>query len=88
MTFAPEGGYGTLSGQNVFTHGIQIGLARNEAHNLQTATDELIDAFARGNPDLGRATGYQRVTVDGRPGLRTTMTNVNEATAIRKTFSW
>ena len=80
VTFAPEGGYGTLNGQNVFTHGIQIGLARNEAHNLQAPPDELIAAFARGNPDLGRATGYQRVTVDGRPGLRTTMTNVNEAT--------
>jgi len=80
VTFAPEGGYGTLNGQNVFTHGIQIGLARNEAHNLQTATNELVAAFARGNPDLGRATGYQRVTVNGRPGLRTTMTNVNEAT--------
>jgi len=80
VTFAPEGGYGTVRGQNVFTHGIQIGFTRNEAHNLQTATDELIAAFARGNPDLGRASGYQNVTVDGHRGLRTTMTNVNEAT--------
>jgi beta-barrel assembly-enhancing protease len=80
VTFAPVGGYGTLNGQNVFTHGMQIGLARNEAHNLQTGTDELIDAFARGNPDLNRASGYQRVNVDGRPGLRINLTNTNEAT--------
>mgnify|MGYP003291689452 CR=1 FL=1 len=25
------------------SHGLQIGLARNEAHNLRTGTDELID---------------------------------------------
>ena len=80
VTFSPDGGYGSLSGQSVFTHGMQVGLARNEAHNLQRGTDELIDAFARGNPNLDRASGYQRVTVDGNPGLRIILTNVNEAT--------
>ena len=53
VTFSPDGGYGTVSGQSVFTHGIQIGMTRNETHNLQTATDELIDSISRGIPTCG-----------------------------------
>ena len=30
MTFAPQGAYGTVNGQSVFTHGVEIGIARNE----------------------------------------------------------
>src|SRR5206468_9880174 len=42
VTFAPEGAYGQVGGQSVFTHGVEIGIARNESHDLQTATRELI----------------------------------------------
>ena len=80
VTFAPSGGYGTYNGQTVYTHGMQIGLARNEAHDLQTATDDLVNAFAQGNPDMGRPSRYERVSVDGHPGLRTTISNRNEVT--------
>ena len=38
MTFAPEGGYGAIDGQSVFTHGVQVGIARNETHDLEEAT--------------------------------------------------
>ena len=30
VTFAPDGAYGQANGQNVFTHGVEIGVARNE----------------------------------------------------------
>ena len=50
VTFAPDGAYGAYNGQNVFTHGVEIGVARNEAHNLREATDELIDSLAESNP--------------------------------------
>jgi hypothetical protein len=86
VTFSPEGGYGSLNGQNVFTHGIQIGLARNESHDLQTATNELVEAFSRGNPNMGRPSRYERTSLDGRSALRTTLTNVNEATRERETI--
>jgi hypothetical protein len=86
VTFAPTGGYGSLNGQDVFTHGVQIGIGRNEAHDLQTATDELIDQFSRGNPGMGRPSRYERVTIDGRQGMRTTLTNVNEATRQQETI--
>src|SRR6267378_3882393 len=54
VTFAPDGAYGTANGQNVFTHGMEFGLARNESHDLQTATDELIQSLSQGNPNLRR----------------------------------
>jgi beta-barrel assembly-enhancing protease len=80
VTFAPAGGYGDYNGQSVFTHGVQIGIARNEADDLQTATAELIDAFSQGNPDMRRTSGYQRTQVDGHQALVTTLSNVNSAT--------
>ena len=80
VTFAPTGGYGTFNGQTVYTHGMQIGTTRNESHDLQTATDELINSFAQGNPDMGRPSGYERISINGRPSLRTTISNRNEAT--------
>jgi beta-barrel assembly-enhancing protease len=80
VTFAPTGAYGTVNGRNVFTHGVEIGIARNESHDLQTATDELVDSFIRSNPGMGRPSRYERISVDGREGIRTTLSNTNEAT--------
>jgi hypothetical protein len=72
VTFAPDGAYG----EGVFTHGIQVGVARNESHDLQEATDELLQSLAQGNR-LSRPTGYDRINVGGRRGLRTIVTNTN-----------
>jgi hypothetical protein len=80
VTFAPEGAYGSAGGQNVFTHGVQIGVARNETHDLQTATNEFIDALARGNPNLSRPSGYGQTSIAGRKGLHTALSNVSDAT--------
>jgi hypothetical protein len=80
VTFAPEGGYGAANQQNVFTHGIEAGLTRNETHELQTATDELIQSLAQSNPRMGRNSGYDRGTIGGRQGLRTVLSNQNEVT--------
>jgi len=86
VTFAPDGAYGNSGSQSVFTHGIEIGVARNEAHDLQTATSELIDALAQGNPRLGRASNYQSVNVGDRRGLRATLTNESETTGRAETI--
>ncbi|CAN5873046.1 hypothetical protein BH24ACI5_BH24ACI5_25420 [soil metagenome] len=84
VTFAPEGGYGTISGQSVFTHGVQVGIARNETHDLQEATQELLAAFGRSNPQLARAGNSTRATIGGRAGLQTLLANVSEATGGRE----
>jgi len=84
VTFAPDGAYGTRDGNTIFTHGIELGLARNETHDLQTATEELIDSLAGGNPRLTRASRFDRTSIANRNGLHTTLSNVSEATGGRE----
>ena len=80
VTFAPSGAYGQNNGQTVFTHGVEFGLGRNETHDLQTATDELIQSLGNGNPNLSRASAYQRVDVGAQRGLRAVLRNRSEVT--------
>jgi hypothetical protein len=78
VTFAPEGAVGTVNGTNVFTHGVQIGVARNEEHDLNTATSELIGSLRQGNPQLRESSNASRVTVGGQQGLGVLLSNVSE----------
>jgi peptidase M48-like protein len=80
VTFAPDGAYSNAGEQSVFTHGVEIGVARNETHDLRTATDELVAALGRTNPNLSRPSGYDRATIGGRQGLHTVISNVSDAT--------
>ncbi|HEY0872515.1 MAG TPA: M48 family metallopeptidase [Vicinamibacterales bacterium] len=84
VTFAPEGGYGGVNGQSVFTHGVQAGIVRNETHSLEDATQELVAAFARSNPQLARAGNTSRGTLGGRTALRTQLANISDATGERE----
>lgn len=78
--FAPDGAYGQLNGQVVYTHGASFGVAQTSNRNLQRGTDELINSLAQGNRNLRASGGYQRASLSGRTALFTTLTNVNEAT--------
>jgi hypothetical protein len=71
ITFAPQGAYG----RGGFSHGIEFAVSRNDTHDLQTATDDVINALARENPNLSRRSRYESITVDGRSGLETTLSN-------------
>jgi hypothetical protein len=82
VTFAPDGAHG----QGIFTHGIQIGVGRNESHDLLDATDELVASLAQGNPGMTRPSGYDRVTMAGRRGVRTVISNAT-ADGQRETIS-
>jgi hypothetical protein len=86
VTFAPEGAYGSLNGQDVFTHGVQVGMSRNMSDDLRTATDDLIDALAEGNPRLTKSSGYRRASLGGRGALQATLSNVSDATGERETI--
>jgi beta-barrel assembly-enhancing protease len=78
VTFAPDGAVGDdANGQSMFTHGVEVGVARNESHDLQTATSELIDSLAGGNPGLSRPSGFDRVRFAGRQGLRAVLSNTS-----------
>lgn len=78
--FVPEGAYGQVQGQNVFTHGVEIGISRPGSTNLQQASDEFISNLSQGNSNLRQQSRYQQGTLSGRRALAMTLTNVNEAT--------
>ena len=81
VTFAPEGGYGEYQGQSVFTHGLQVGMeSRTNARNLRAATNQLIQGLAESNPRIRQSGGYSNVSVGGRAGLATLLTNVSDVT--------
>ncbi|HLA11168.1 MAG TPA: M48 family metallopeptidase [Pyrinomonadaceae bacterium] len=72
MTFAPQGAYGTVQGQFVFSHGAMVGVT-NGVGNLRQSTESFVNTLLQGNQHLRRQTGFQRVTLDGRQGLATTL---------------
>jgi len=78
--YAPNGGYGSTNGQNVFTHGVNIGLAQTNSRNLQQATNDFLNGLQQGNGNLRSRTGYQRNYIGGRNGLSISLSNTNEAT--------
>jgi len=80
VTFAPQGGYGDYQGQSTFTHGIEVGTSRNESHDLRTATDELVSSLGQSNPQLRGRSNYSSVTIAGRRGLHTVLSNISDAT--------
>ena len=80
VTFAPEGGYGEIQGQSIFTHGLQVGVEQSNARNLRTATNQLVQALAQSNPRLRQTGRYSNVRVGGRAGLATVLTNVSDVT--------
>jgi hypothetical protein len=80
VTFAPEGAYGNAGVKSVFTHGLGMGLARNDKRNLRMTTDAFIASYVLVNPSPGRTFHYRSVTIGDRPGLRTILSSVSEAT--------
>lgn len=85
--FAPEGGYGSVQGQAVFTHGVNIGVTQAQSNNLRQATDNFINSLAQGNGNLRQQGSYQRGAIDGRNALAINLSNVNEATGRRETVT-
>jgi beta-barrel assembly-enhancing protease len=80
VTYAPDGAFFEGDqGQTAFTHGVQIGVTRGSG-NLQRDTEQLLNNFARANPELRRQSGFQRDNVGGRNGLTTILTNRSEVT--------
>jgi len=80
LTYAPDGGFIEANGQTAFTHGVQIGIAQGGSGDLRRDTQQLLQTFTRGNPDLRAAGGTRRDTIGGRAGLTTPLRNVSEVT--------
>jgi hypothetical protein len=71
VTFAPDGAYGTMQGQSVFTHGMIVGIIANASStDLRTVSDQYLSGLLQGNAYLRANNNYQRVRLDGRDALR------------------
>ncbi|MEO7275202.1 MAG: hypothetical protein ABIX28_07670, partial [Vicinamibacterales bacterium] len=77
----------TADGHSAFTHGIEIGVTQGNGGSLQQSTDQLLQSFARTNPDLRRQGGYSRASIGGRQGLVATLSNVSEISGQTETIS-
>jgi hypothetical protein len=86
VTYAPEGGFFRGNGgQTAFTHGVQIGVVQGGSGNLQRDTEQLLQNFAQGNPQLRRQSSFTREQIGGRTGLTTRLSNVSEVTGQNET---
>jgi Zn-dependent protease with chaperone function len=80
IKWVPMNAYGQVDGRSVFTHGVEIGVARNTSRDIGDATDRLLEALQQSNPDL-RQSGEQRfVRISGRSAIFTPLTTRSDAT--------
>ena len=76
VKFVPQNGYGVVEGgESVFTHGIELGVARASSRNLADATRTLVANFARSNPDLRQTSEAQDIRLSQRSGLGLSLVN-------------
>ena len=80
VTFAPNGAFGQVKGQSVFTHGIEVGVSRRERHELPDATQDFIAVLTQSNRRLVQRSRPVNTSVAGRQALQTTLDNVSDAT--------
>jgi beta-barrel assembly-enhancing protease len=85
--FAPEGGYGTVNGQPVYTYGMNFGTMQTRSRNLQQATNDFINTLEQANNNLRARADYERTTLSGRPALTISFDSVNEATGQPETIT-
>jgi beta-barrel assembly-enhancing protease len=75
IKYVPPNGYGPYQGQQVFTHGVEMGVARAAARDLASATSQFVQALARNNPSLRQAGNVREVRLSGRPALAVPLVN-------------
>jgi hypothetical protein len=80
VTFAPAGAYGNAGVKSVFTHGLAMGLARNDKRDLRVTTDDFITSYVLVPAGPRRTFRYTPITIGDRPGLHVVLAHVSEAT--------
>jgi hypothetical protein len=75
VKYVPQNGYGASEGQSVFTHGVELGVARASSRNLAEATETLLAAFAQSNPELRRSGDVREIRMAQRSSLAVPLVN-------------
>lgn len=73
VKFVPQNGLGTYQGQSVFTHGVELGVARAASRDLDESTDAFINAVLRANPGMRVSDSQRAVRISQRAGIGTTL---------------
>ncbi len=75
VKFVPENAYGQINGETVFTHGVELGVARAASRDLVESTDALLNALAQGNPNLRQATEPRQTRLSQRVAIENQLVN-------------
>jgi Zn-dependent protease with chaperone function len=91
IKYVPQNGLGEYQGQNVFTHGVELGVARSSSRDLNGATDTFVNAIMRSNPGMQVAGSQRQVTISQRQGIATMLSgrsalNQGERVGVFTTF--
>ena len=91
VKYVPQNGLGEYRGQNVFTHGVELGVARASSRDLAEASDTFVNALLRSNPGMQVASGQRQVGISQRAGIGTVLTgrsalNQGERVGVYTTF--
>lgn len=73
VKFVPQNGLGDYQGQSVFTHGVELGVARASSRTLSDATNTFVNAVLQGNPGMRVAGAQQQVRISQRAGIATAL---------------
>ncbi len=73
VKFVPQNALGDYQGQSVFTHGVELGVARASSRDLTESTDTFVNALLQGNPGMRVSNSQQQVRISQRVGLATTL---------------
>jgi Zn-dependent protease with chaperone function len=71
VKFVPQNALGEYRGQNVFTHGVELGVARASSRNLAESTETFVNAILRANQGMQVAGDQRQVRISGRAGIAT-----------------
>ena len=71
VKYVPQNGYGQAGGEEVMTHGVELGVTRASSRDLRQATQSLVDSFLRGNQGMRVVGDQQAVQLSNRSAILT-----------------
>ena len=74
----PENGFGQLTGETVFSHGVEFGIAQAGSRDLREATVAWLKAVAQSNPELKLAGEQRQLQMSQRAALMTPLANASQ----------
>ncbi len=71
VKYVPQNAYGPSNGQDVMTHGVELGVARAASRDLRQATQAFIDGIIQSNREMGVVGAQRNVRISGRAAILT-----------------